>query len=119
MSGSGRIRRALIWLAPLPLAAAPILTVALTEQSGQPHRIATIILAPGIAMLYLAALADLAHPAVLLAGAGLFWYLLAVLFLNSLLGHPNRFTRILFILFCAAAIIFISMAWGTRRWAEG
>src|SRR5205085_344562 len=99
-------RRLLIWLAPAPLLAAPTAVVFLHERAERSAGILdTIVMSPAV----VPALLGLDNFPAMLALSGLFWYLLAALFLNSLLGRPARGSRIAFILLLAAAIILTTL----------
>ena len=106
-------RRLLIWLAPAPLLAAPTANVFLHERAeGSAGILDTIVMSPAV----VPALLGLDNFPAMLALSGLFWYLLAALFLNSLLGRPGRGSRIAFILLLAAAIILTTLGWSLSRW---
>jgi hypothetical protein len=110
------IRRLLIWLGPAPLLAGPYLVVLINERTQQAHALDTVIMAPAALSMWGFAWFGLLSPVVGLIAGGVFWYLLGVSLLNSLLGRPSRLSRVVFILLCTGAFLMAMVGWSLRGW---
>lgn len=104
--------RLAIWLLPLPLAAAPLITVYLHDRriiSGS--LLEDIILIPLVLGMIPGLI--LKSSLAMLLTAGLYWYLLGFSLLNSLFGRPGFFSRaaMTILIFGTAYLITCGSGW--------
>jgi hypothetical protein len=111
------LRRAILVLGPLPLLVLPVLLVVGRERWGwEPGRLSAGILAPGILASFAADAAGVHHQAVIFVASGVFWYVLGLCLLGSLIGRPGRFLRFILILLVAAAVVMVTIGLALLHW---